>query len=271
MAIVSLRGVPMPREHGAWAMLIVPVWVGIGAAGVVSGPVILFALTAFGFFLLRYPLMLAIKSRAPAARANALRWSAAFLAFTLVWSAALVILSPNWLLIPLGALGFASLAVYLWNSARRAEMTTAGEWTGIAGLALGAPGAYSVSTGRLDTTAVMLYLLNLFYFGGTVFYVKFKVREQPRLVRVSDPWIARLWAGRVTLVYHLLVLALVASFAGLGILPALAPIAFIPVVCKAIGGVVTSPSPSRLNLRRLGFIELGFTMVFALVILMAYH
>lgn len=259
----------MPREHGAWAMLIVPLWVGIGTTGGVSGPAILFALTAFGFFLLRYPLMLAIKSRAPAARANALQWSAIYGAFTLVWSAALVISLPNWLLLPLGALGFVSLVVYLWNAARRAEMTTAGEWIGIAGLALGAPGAYLVSTGRLDTTAVTLYLLNLFYFGGTVFYVKFKVREQQRLVRVSDPWTARLWAGRLTLVYHLLVLALVASFAGLGILPALAPVAFIPVVCKAIGGVVTSPS--RPNLRRLGFIELGFTMVFALVILIAYH
>jgi hypothetical protein len=49
----------------------------------------------------------------------------------------------------------------------------------------------------------------------------------------------------------------------------MAAVAFIPMVCKAIGGVVTSPS--RLNLRRLGFIELGFTMVFALVILIAYH
>lgn len=259
----------MPREHGAWAMLIVPLWVGIGTAGVVSGPVVLFALTAFGFFLLRYPLMLAVKSRAPAARASALWWSAIYGALTLVLSAALMLLSPNWLLVPLGALGFASLAVYLWNAARRAEMTTAGEWIGIAGLALGAPGAFLVATGRLDTTAVALYFLNLFYFGGTVFYVKFKVREQPRLVRVSDHWGERLWAGRLTLAYHISVFVLIAAFAILSIVPALAPIAFIPVMCKAVGGVIMSPS--RLNLRRLGFIELGFTIVFALVVLTAYR
>ncbi|HEX9074404.1 MAG TPA: YwiC-like family protein [Anaerolineae bacterium] len=269
MGILSLKGAPLPREHGAWAMLIVPVWVGIGTAGVVSGPVILFALTAFGFFLLRYPLMLAVKSRAPTARANALRWSAIYGVLTLVLGAALVFLTPNWLLVPLGALGFASLVVYLWNAAHRAEMTTAGEWIGIAGLALGAPGTYLVATGKLDVTAVALYLLNLFYFGGTVFYVKFKVREQPRLARVSDHWSALLWAGRVTLAYHLLVLVIVASFAILGIVPALAPIAFIPVVCKTIGGVATSSS--RLNLRRLGLIELGFTTVFALLVLIAYH
>ncbi len=269
MGFVSLKGVPLPREHGAWAMLIVPVWVGIGAAGVVNGPVILFALTAFGFFLLRYPLMLAVKSRARAARSNALRWSAIYAVLTLVLGAALVFLSPNSLLVPLGVLGFASLGVYLWNAAHRAEMTTAGEWIGIAGLALGGPGAYLVGSGRLDVTAVALYLLNLFYFGGTVFYVKFKVRVQPRLALVSNRWSALLWAGRVTLGSHLLVLVIVASFAILGIVPALVPIAFIPVVCKTIGGVATSPS--RINLRRLGLIELGFTAVFALVVLMAYH
>lgn len=269
MGLTSLRGAPLPREHGAWAMLVVPVWVGIGTTGVVNGPVILFALTAFGFFLLRYPLMLAVKSRAPTARSNALRWSAIYGALTLVFGAALVVLFPNWLLVPLGALGFISIAAYLWNAAHRAEMTTAGEWIGIAGLALGAPGVYLVAMRQLDVTAVALYLLNLFYFGGTVFYVKFKVREQPRLARVSDHWSTLFWAGRVTLAYHLLVLVLVAAFAILGIVPALAPIAFIPVVCKTIGGVATSPS--RLNLRRLGLIELGFTVVFALVILMAYH
>jgi hypothetical protein len=250
-------------------MLVVPVWVGIGTAGVVNGPVILFVLTAFGFFLLRYPLMLAIKSRSPTARSTALRWSTIYGVLTLVLGVALVVLFPNWLLVPLGALGFISLVAYLWNAAHRAEMTTAGEWIGIAGLALGAPGAYLVAMRQLDVTAVALYLLNLFYFGGTVFYVKFKVREQPRLARVSDNWSALFWAGRVTLAYHLLVLAIIASFAILGIVPALAPIAFIPVVCKTIGGVATSPS--RLNLRRLGLIELGFTVMFALVILIAYH
>ncbi len=269
MALTSLKGAPLPREHGAWAMLIVPVWVGIGTAGILNAPAIVFALTAFGFFLLRYPLMLAVKSRAPTARAFALRWSAIYGVLTLALGAALVILAPNWLLIPLGTLGAASLAVYLWNAAHRAEMTTAGEWVGIAGLALGAPGAYLVATGRLDVTAAALYLLNLFYFGGTVFYVKFKVREQPRLVHTGDNWAVRLWAGRVTLAYHLLALLIVASFAILGIVPALAPLAFIPMVCKAVGGVFTSPA--RPNLRRLGFIELGLTTVFALVILLAYH
>ena len=265
----SRIGAPLPREHGAWAMFAVPVLVGIGAGGVLNAPVILFALTAFGFFLLRYPLMLAVKSRAADARAYALRWSAIYGAFTMMAGAALLLISQLWLLVPIAALGCVSLAVYLWYAARRAEMTTVGEWIGIAGLALGAPGAYLVATGVLDAAALELYLLNLLYFGGTVFYIKFKVREQPRLFKSDPSWMARLWAGRVTLLYHAMVIAVVALFAMLGMLPGLAAIAFVPMACKAIGGVLTQPA--RLNIRRLGFIELGLTVVFAVVVLVAYR
>ncbi|MBI4787098.1 MAG: YwiC-like family protein [Chloroflexi bacterium] len=260
---------PLPREHGAWPMFAVPVLVGIGAAGAWSVSVILFALTAFGFFLLRYPLMLAVKSRAREARLDALRWSAIYGSATVVLGAALILVSQQWLLVPIGALGFVSLVVYLWHVAHRAEMTAVGEWLGIAGLALGAPGAYLVGTGTLDGTALALYLLDVLYFGGTVFYIKFKVREQPRLAKSDARWLARLWAGRVTLAYHAMVIALVALFAMLGMLPALAVIAFVPMVCKAIGGVMTQPA--RLNIRRLGFIELGLTVVFAVVVLAAYR
>jgi hypothetical protein len=266
---MRLGRVPLPREHGAWAMFIVPLWVGIGTAGVLNAYVILFALTAFGFFLLRYPLMLALKNRAPQARADALRWSAVYGTITFIGGAVLFVTSQLWLLIPLGTLGMASLAVYLWHAAHRAEMTTAGEWIGIAGLALGAPGAYLVATGTLNMTALALYWLNLLYFGGTVFYIRFKVREQPRVVSPSASWGACLWAGRVTVLYHTMAMIVVALFAMIGFVPALAPIAFVPAMCKAIGGVVTRPA--RLNVRRLGFMEVGFTTVYAFIVLLAYR
>lgn len=263
-------GVVLPREHGAWAMFAAPVLVGIGAAETVNGAVVLFALTALLFFLLRYPLMLVVKSRAPQARRNALRWSVIYAALTGLLGMALVLATQLWLLIPITALGLLSLAFYLWQAAHRAEMSTLGEWTGIAGLALGAPGAYLVATGRLNGLALALYLLNVVYFGGTVFYVKFKVREQPRLVKPSASWGERLWAGRVTLAYHALVTLAVALLAAVGLVPALVVVAFVLMMCKAIGGVIAAPA-ARINFQRLGLIELGATSLFALALLLAYH
>lgn len=260
---------PLPREHGAWAMFAVPLLIGVGVAGKFNGAVLLFALVAFGFFLLRYPLMLAIKSRAPQARAEALRWSALYGSMTLSGGVALLALSQQGLLIPIGFLGLVSLGIYLALAARRAEMSLLGEWSGIAGLALSAPGVYLLATQTLQVIALELYALNLLYFGGTVFYIKFKVREQPRAVSPTAGLAARLWAGRTTIAYHTAVLIAIAILAIGGWLPAIILIAFALPFCKALNGVLTRPA--RLNIPRLGWMEVAVTSVFTLVVLVAYN
>ena len=262
-------GLMLPREHGAWAMLIVPLIVGVGVGGKWSTSLLPLALTVLCFFLLRYPLMLAIKSRAPDTRQDALRWSAIYAALTTIGGTWLLLATPLLPLIAIGALGLASLAIYLSLAARHAEMSTAGEWVGIAGLALGAPIAYLVATNALNATAIALYLLNVLFFGGTVLYIKFKVREQPRLVEPTMHWLEKLWAGRVTILYHAVTLLVVALLAAIGFMPALAAIAFALPLCKVVGGAITRPA--RLNIPRLGFIELGTTIAFAAVVLLAYR
>ncbi|MBI5301636.1 MAG: YwiC-like family protein [Chloroflexi bacterium] len=260
--------VNFPREHGAWAMFLVPLCVGIAAGKTINVATILFALTAFGFFLLRYPLMLTFRSRDASVRRAAIRWSIIYAAITGIGGVALFVMTQLWLLLPFAALGALTLAIYLWLASRRAEMSLAGEWLGIAGLALGAPGAYLVATRALDETALALYILNALYFGGTIFYVKFKVREQPRAVAPNAPWRVRLWAGRQTILYHALAFALIGACTVVGWVPALALAAFAPAMCKMLGGVLNRPA--RINLKHLGFIELGLSGAFALIVLVAY-
>jgi hypothetical protein len=259
----------LTREHGAWAMFAMPVLLGFGVSHTLNGAAVLFAATALCFFLLRYPLMLAIKSRAPGMRLDALRWSAIFAALTGLSGASLLLTSHLWALIPIAALGLAFLTGYLLLAARRAEMSTAGEWIGIAGLALGAPGAYLASTGRLDSIALALYVVNLLYFGGAVSYIKFKVREQPHAATSESGLSAQVWAGRVTLGYHALVLFVGATLAAIYYVPALTAVAFLLPMCKVVAGIVTRPT--HLSLPRLGVIELAVTLAFALTVLAAYR
>lgn len=259
----------LPREHGAWAMFVVPLLVGIGASGKWNVNLPLLALTVSGFFLLRYPLMLAVKSRAFDTRREVLRWSLIYTALTAISGGWLLLASQLWLLLPIGALGLVTLVIYLLLATRRAEMSTAGEWLGVAGLALGAPAAYLVATRVLDTTAVVVYLLNVLFFGGTVLYIKFKVREQSRTVTLTSKWFQKLWAGRATILYHTLVLIAVVLLAANGIVPALVVAAFALPMCKVVQGVLTRPS--RLNIPRLGLIELVITATFTFIVLVAYH
>ncbi len=60
------------------------------------------------------------------------------------------------------------------------------------------------------------------------------------------------------------------GIAGLAIVvPALVSIAFVPMDCIALSGVMKAPA--RLNIRRLGMIELGLTALFAAFVLFAYR
>lgn len=249
-------------------MLLVALVVGIGAARTVNGPVLLFSLTALCVFLMRYPLSLAIKEwRRSRTLPDAWPWVVIYAGLALGLGVMLLVWARLWGLLALGGMAGLLLALYLWQVVGRAETSVVGELLGVAGLALGAPGAYAVGTGRFGGTALALWALNFLYFGGSVFYVRLRVREQPRR---SPPggWWARLAAARVTILYHLAALVLVAVFAYFGLVSLLAALAFVPMVCKVFQGVLAWPG--RVNVRRVGVVEVAHAVAFAALLIATY-
>jgi len=267
----------LPREHGGWAMFLVPLVVGlaIGLRRNVSDNVILtsvtlllFVLAAFGFFLVRYPLMLLIKTRHSNAEGHVLWWSSVYSVVTFVGGVAAVVLTQVWELVIIGLIGGGLLGLYLWLATRRMEMSVAGQWVAIAGAALAAPGAYLLFARTLDVTATMLYVLNFLFFGGTVYYIKFKVREQLRVTTdTSNVW-TRLRAARAPILYSLVAILIVALFAMIGWASGSAILAMLVPLPKVLIGALMRPT--RLSLPRLGIVEIGHAIVFALVMLWAW-
>jgi hypothetical protein len=249
-------------------MFFVALAVGIGAAKTLNGPVLLFSLTVLCAFLMRYPLSLTVKGWMRShTLPDSCRWAAIYAGLTLGLGVLLLVWSRLWGLLALGGLAALLLGLYLWQVTRRAEKSLAGELLGVAGLTLTAPGAYAVGTGRFDGTALVLWALNFLYFGGSVFYVRLRVREQPRRPAPGGWW-GRLAAARVTILYHLAALALVAVFARFGLTSLLAALAFVPTVCKAFQGVLAWPG--RVNVRRVGVVEVAHAVAFAALLIAAY-
>lgn len=262
----------LPREHGAWAMFIVPLVVGlaIGARrnqldGFIT--TLLFVLAAFGFFLVRYPLMLLIKTRHSNAEGNVLLWSGVYGTVAFVGGVAALILTQVWELVIIGLIGGGLLGIHLWLAARRQEMSVVGQWSAIAGATLAAPGAYLLYAHRFDTTAAMLYVLSFLFFGGTVYYIKFKVREQPRLTSPTSTW-ARLFAARAPILYSLAAVLIVAMFVLMGWASPLALLAILVPLPKVLIGALERPV--RVSLPRLGIIEIVHSIIFALVMIWAW-
>ena len=174
--------VPLPKEHGSWAMFAVPLIIGLAVAAQWQWRSILLIAAALGLFLVRFPIDTLIKTRKrpTADRARLIRWAIAYGSIAAICGGWLILIDRLYALIGMGLIGAALLIYHWWLVERRKEMSARGELAGIFGLALGAPLAYYVATGVIDGTAVGLWIVNALYFGGTVFYIKLKVRQQPK-------------------------------------------------------------------------------------------
>ena len=172
-------------------------------------------------------------------------------------------------LIGFGVIGAALLVYHWWLVDRRKEMSATGELAGIFGLALGAPLAYYTASGKIDGTALALWIVNALYFGGTVFYIKLKVRQQPRLPapdRVSE----RLVKAKACLTYQSVVLTIVIVLVALQDLPALVLLAFVPMTLKMVYGATRWQDKQSLSLPKLGVIEIFHAVTFAVLIVAAF-
>lgn len=255
---------PLPKEHGSWAMLIVPLLLGLFVAPAWHGRALILLTAALGFFLTRYPLVVLVKTRKrpTADRAYLWRWAALYGVITVLCGGWLVLMHRLVWLAVIGLFGAGLLLFNLWLVSRRQELSLPGELTGIAGLALGAPMAYYAASGQLDSTAALLGLINFLYFGGTVFYIKLKVRQQPRLPapeRVGE----RLVKAKACLAYQTAALTLLVALAALRWTPLFLPLAFIPVTVKMVYGAWHWQDKKSLSLVRLGLAEIAHAVVFA--------
>jgi hypothetical protein len=253
-------------------MLIVPLALGLIIAPAWHWRALALVGAALCFFLMRSPLVTLVKTRkrsGPTAKTYLWSWAAIYGGLTTLSGGWLILDEGLWGLVAGGAVGAATLLLHLWLVSRREEMSVMGELAGIVGLALGAPLAYYAATGQLDGVAGLLWALNALYFGGTVFYIKLKVRQQPR--RPAPPGLrARLEEAHAGLVYHAAALAIAIGLAGWGIAPRLVPLVFVPAAAKMLYGAWRWQDKKSLNITRLGVIELLHALIFSALVILSF-
>src|SRR3990172_6015213 len=94
---------PLPREHGAWAMLLIPLVVGLAVAGNWGWEGPLFLGACLALYAARQPItMLARGSSDTTAsqRGTALTWLAVYLVLALAFGVPLLIPLGRWLVLP---------------------------------------------------------------------------------------------------------------------------------------------------------------------------
>lgn len=260
----------VPRQHGAWAMLLSGLVLGTAVADGwrLDALLLLGALVAAFWARHAAGLFLRLPS-GDGRRQKALAWSlaaaAVFVAIGLFLSTA-----GGCRALPAFAVVAAVPAVVsLLIERRRQEFSVVGELVGVAGLSLAVPAAEYVGAGAFTDRTVGLWLLAVAFFVGGVLHVRYLVRRRLDGMGAAG---ARWRAGWPSAVYHIAVMAGAAALgpAGGGLLPGAAPLALLPATARAVWAVARR-RPAPLPVRQIGRRELAQGLLFVALAIAAYR
>jgi hypothetical protein len=260
----------VPREHGAWGLLLIPLF-----TGVVTGfspahrvlPLLGFTLAALSLFWLRTPLESLLGTGTMTAHTPPERRMAFMACAGLAIVAGTCLLSLMWRgqnldLLLLGiatAFAFAAQAT-LRKLGRSARMLA--QLVGIIGLTCTAPAAYYVATGHLDQRALLLWAANWIFAGNQVHFVQLRIHAA-RAATFAE----RFSRGRLFFLAQPVLLAVLIAASLWRLTPALMILAFCPALIRGTRWFFKAPEP--LNVRGLGWSEMRQGVIFGLLLAVA--
>lgn len=267
-----LRALLVPREHGAWGMLLVPLATG-AAVGLTRGrqalPLLLFLLAAMSVFWLRTPLESWLGTTPLHAQNAAERRTVLAFILSLSSLAALLFTALFWggqnrALLPLGALVLLAFMTQAALKKLSRKLRMAAQVVGAIGLTATAPAAYIVAAGHFDFVAATLWLANWLFAGDQIHFVQLRIHAA-KAQETSE----KLRRGRSFLAGQLGLSAVLIVAASSGVLPWLALLAFAPVLFRGIAWFLRSAQP--LAVRRLGWSELAQSVAFGVLLIAAFR
>jgi hypothetical protein len=252
------RSLVIPSEHGGWGFLLEPLLLGLLVAP--SWAAFLLGLSTATAFLLRHPLKLVLvdrRRRLDTARAQRARVviivlgaisGACFLG--VVWLAGPALLVPLVLAVPFGA-------VYLYYDLTKPGRTLQAEMTGPLALAFVASSMAMMDGWSLLNSLALWAALGLRSVPSVLY-----VRARIRLDRGRNPSIV--WP----VVAHVLALVAAIALVSVDLLPALAIIAYAVLLARAVWFL--SPQRPMIQIKTIGFIELGAGLFLVVTLAIGY-
>jgi hypothetical protein len=277
-SIMSLAARPrgrsffLPREHGAWGMLLVPLVAG-AAAGNPHGDrivwIVLFALASLGLFCLRTPVEAALGLSALRPQNDGERrliYSFIFLyaSASLVALAVLIFVAHAYGLLLLGvaaAIAFLLQAI-LKQLGRSTRMNS--QLTGSIALSSTAAAAYYLATGHFGRIAMMVWLLNWVFSADQVHFVQLRIHSA-RAKTLSE----KLRVGKGFLLHQVFAMLFLGFMWKMGFVGGLIVIAFTPLFVRSLAWFLENRS--TLKVQRLGVTELLYAVVFGLFFIVGFR
>ncbi len=265
------RALIVPREHGAWGMLLVPLVTGAGVGMLYGGrvvPVLPLTVLVLTLFWLRTPVESWLGVGAIRVQTTQERQivGATVLALASIATVTLIALfwrGKNHELIGMGIIGAAAFAVQIFLKRLGRATRMAAEVAGALALTSTAAAAYFVSTGRLDARAWVLWLFNWMFAADQVHFVWLRIRGVRAAGFRQKSRVGRSFLGGNLFLGGVLALAYRFRWS-----PKFAVLAFLPVLFRGLLWFVTKPQP--IVVRRLGWTELAHALAFGTLLIAAF-
>jgi hypothetical protein len=257
------------REHGSWAVFLIPLASGAGVAGAGTPNLVLLVLASLGIFMSYVPIQTLIREKTGAMQGHekisaSRLWAGIYAGFGLI-PAVLLLVQGLWSLVVIGLLAALFFGLH-FVLVRAYQKTAAGDFVAMLGLTLTAPASYYVGTGALDARAALLWLAHVLFFGSNIVYVHMKIRGTGARKEKFTPR-EKLSIGGANLLYHAFLVAMVVLVMPTVHRPEFAGLAFLPMIAHAVYGTLNLAE--RVRFKQLGLLLLGHSVFFGLFISIA--
>lgn len=185
----------LPKQHGAWAMLIIPFWLGASATGFVWEHIPFF-LGWLSLYLATYPMLLLFKKKK--------------ISFYMKWTIIYMVPAVLLFLIPLFSrpsivlFGVAMIPFFIINayfSAKNRERALLNDFSAIFAFAIAGLASSYLPNGTLTAEAITVFFASILFFTGSTFYVKTMIREKKN---INFKWVSWVFHAFVLLLWLLL-------------------------------------------------------------------
>ncbi|MCU7494859.1 MAG: YwiC-like family protein [Ignavibacteria bacterium] len=255
------------KEHGSWAVLFIPVLTGIAVSRNYGLPVFLFIASVFFLFMSYTPaemMLLSYYRRLPHSdRLKTARyWFTVYISLSLLSGIPLIAVYHKYglLFFAAAALAFFISSLYIMFSLRKNVWS---DFLAMAGLTLSAPAAVYLAENAFTSRSLLLYFLNLLFFGSSAFYVHMKMKLSS-LKKSKLTFHEKLTVGKLNLLYNAVAIFLLLAFTASFPHKFLIMMAYLPMLIHAITG--TFKLPEKVSYKKIGMTFLAYSVVFLLMI-----
>lgn len=234
----------LPKQHGAWAMLILPFWLGAAASEIIW-PHIPFFIGWTLLYLATYPFLLIFKRKKISFYA---KWTAIYMV-----PAVLLLLFPLWERPSLIIFGLFMVPFFIINayySSKNQDRALGNDFSAIFAFSIAGLASSYLPHGEITPLSWIVFASSILFFAGSTFYVKSMIREKKNH---SFKWVSWIYHSAVPLIWLLMGEWIIAA-------------AFLPSLYRSIAFYGKTFSPKKIGIYEIINAAIFFVLILTAII-----